>query len=369
MAKPARILLVSTSYPSDDEDWKGRFIADMANAIDLLPEYKLALWAPPGKRPSNTKDAASMSDKRWLQALLAQGGIASQLRTGGLGGLFKVVGLLRRLRHAYRAEPHDLAHVNWLQNALPLWGTKTPTLVTVLGSDYGLLDKPGMRGMLRLVFRQRRTLLAPNAAWMVPRLESDFGDIAKVVPVPFGVDGRWFAIRRDHVESGNWLAISRLTRNKIGSLFAWGEGLFGGTRHLHLFGPMQEPMDLPTWVTWHGPTYPAELRDDWFPRATGLITLSRHDEGRPQVMLEAMAAGLPVIASDMSAHRDFIQHGETGWLVKDKDRFAEALNALEEISTNQRVGIRAQRWVKESIGDWDDCASRYGSLYQQLLAS
>jgi glycosyltransferase involved in cell wall biosynthesis len=218
------------------------------------------------------------------------------------------------------------------------------------------------------VFSQRSTILAPNANWMVPRLERDFGDVAKVVPVPFGVDGRWFSINRSKAEAGIWLAVTRITRGKIGDLFDWGEDLFGTTRQLHLFGPMQETMELPTWVTWHGPTHPAELRDVWFPRANGLITLSRHDEGRPQVMLEAMAAGLPVIASNLPAHQDFIRHGETGWLAKNQEEFAEAITAMEDLSASQNIGTRAQRWIKSTIGDWDDCAGRYVDLYQQLLA-
>jgi glycosyltransferase involved in cell wall biosynthesis len=60
---------------------------------------------------------------------------------------------------------------------------------------------------------------------------------------------------------------------------------------------------------------PRALLEEWFPQAAGLITLSQHDEGRPQVLLEAMAARLPVIASNLPAHRDLIRSGETGMLV------------------------------------------------------
>jgi glycosyltransferase involved in cell wall biosynthesis len=360
--------MVSTSYPADEEDWKGRFIADMALSLANRPDLALSLWAPPGFFPNGARDESTPSDKVWLQDLMSKGGIANQLRNGGLTGLAQAASLLKRLYAAYRREPHDLVHVNWLQNALPLWGTKTPALITVLGSDYGLLNKPGMQLLLRAVFSQRPTILAPNANWMVPRLERDFGDVAKVVPVPFGVDGRWFSINRSKAEAGIWLAVTRITRGKIGDLFDWGDELFGTTRQLHLFGPMQETMELPAWVIWHGPTHPAELRDVWFPRANGLITLSRHDEGRPQVMLEAMAAGLPVIASNLPAHQDFIRHGETGWLAKNQEEFAEAITALEDLSASQNIGARAQRWIKSTIGDWDDCAGRYVHLYQQLLA-
>jgi glycosyltransferase involved in cell wall biosynthesis len=119
-------------------------------------------------------------------------------------------------------------------------------------------------------------------------------------------------------------------------------------------------------VVWHGPTHPDELREQWFPRATGLITLSQHDEGRPQVMLEAMAAGLPVIASDLPAHRDIVMHRETGWLVQERSQVEEAIGVLGDMPANQRIGAAARRYIKDTIGDWDNCAAQYAALYQRL---
>jgi len=365
MTERKRVLMVSTSYPADTKDWRGRFVADMVQSMAGRQDLNLSLWAPPGEHPNTVADATTQNDKVWLQKLLDQGGIASQLRNNRITGLLLAISLLFRLYQVYRRKPYELAHVNWLQNALPLWGSKTPALITVLGSDYGLLSKPGMTFMLRAVFRQRPTILAPNATWMAPRLEKLFGDVAKVATVPFGVDQRWFAIDRAGAESDCWLAVTRITRNKIGDLFTWGEGLFKH-RKLHLFGPIQENVDLPPWAIHHGHTHPSELCEIWFPRATGLISLSRHDEGRPQVILEAMAAGLPVIASDLQAHKDVIQHGETGWLVQDHSELAPALTALEDIELNKKIGKAARHWIKQTIGDWDDCAARFAALYNEF---
>jgi len=165
----------------------------------------------------------------------------------------------------------------------------------------------------------------------------------------------------------NWLVVTRLTRNKIGDLFDWGSDLFGPQRVLHLFGPMQEAVALPPWVQYHGSTHPAELQSAWFPTATGLITLSRHDEGRPQVMLEAMASGLPIIASNLAAHRDFVQHRQTGWLTESRQDFANALTQLEGPELNESIGQAARSWALHEVGSWDDCAARYAALYESLL--
>lgn len=359
----------STSYPESPQDWRGRFIANLAAALARRDDVDLSLWAPRGELPAGVSGVTTPSDALWLKRLSQQGGIAHLLRTHKVLAATTIVTLLVRLGRAYRRQSSDVAHVNWLQNALPLWGTTTPVLITVLGTDFALLRLSGMKALLRAVLRQRRTILAPNADWMRPALEQAFGDLAEIRPIPFGVDDPWFEVARDPPvdKTCHWLAITRLTKNKIGDLFNWGDGLFGHKRQLHLFGPMQEQIELPAWVQYHGPAHPADLLQRWFPQACGLITLSRHDEGRPQVMLEAMAAGLPVLASDLPAHCDMVQHRQTGWLAATRNELCQGLDWLEDPAHNLQTGQAARQWIKGSIGTWDDCASRYVAAYQSLL--
>lgn len=71
-------------------------------------------------------------------------------------------------------------------------------------------------------------------------------------------------------------------------------------------------------------------RDDvvgWFKAATCLVFPSR-TEGAPNVVLEAMAAGCPVIASRIAAHEACIADGETGRLCAANDA-AEFARAVE----------------------------------------
>lgn len=367
-----RVLMVSTSFPATRQDWPGRFIANMAEALASREDMRLALWAPPGEHSQKIEFATSTSDADWLRHLLASGGIAHRLRANPMRGGIAALGLLHRLRRAYRQHKDaDIIHINWLQNALPLWGCDQPAVISVLGSDFGLLHLPGMVTALRAMLRKRRAILTPNADWMADDLIRWFGDLAEIRPIPFGVDKPWFEVQRQQILDAphQWLAVTRLTRNKIGDLFDWGNGLFDEQRQLHLFGPMQEKLNVPDWVHYHGSTHPEALLKTWFPRATGLITLSRHDEGRPQVLLEAMAAGLPVVASELAAHRDLIRSGETGVLVNSGVEFAAALRDLESPKVNQDMGIAAQDWIKRNVGTWDDCAARYSAAYRSVLGA
>jgi glycosyltransferase involved in cell wall biosynthesis len=363
--------MCSTSYPADFGDWKGLFIRHLADALARRADIGLRLWAPPGELHAAITPAATARESDWLRRLMRAGGIAHQLRTSKAKAAVSALTLLRHLRSAYRRHADvDVYHVNWLQNALPVPANAKPLLVSVLGTDMELLRKPFVLPMLRHVFRGHKTIICPNADWMMAPLRDSFGDLAEIRFVPFGIDPVWFIIERRPMADGvaRWLVVSRLTRAKLGPLFDWCEPLFSGRqRQLHLYGPRQEDIEIPSWVHYHGPASPAELSRDCFPTAAGLITLSRHAEGRPQVMLEAMAAGLPIIASRMSAHENIVQHGRTGWLCDAPADVAAGIDRHEDPAANRSAGDAARAWSLGEIGTWDDCAGRYVRLYDHLL--
>lgn len=369
MQPSIRALMVATSFPADLGDWRGLFIRHMADALGRRPDIDLRLWAPPGDVDPSVRFDLTRGDRTWLAKLMHDGGIAHAFRSDSMRGKLAALSLLTRLWRAYRRNPDcALFHINWLQCALAVPNDRRPLLVSALGSDLQLLRLPLVRRALRTRFKHRRVAICPNADWMVPPLQAAFGDLAEVRFVPFGIDPAWYALGRSPIRPARWIAVTRLTSAKLGPLFEWAAPHFSdGQRELHLLGPMQESVDLPAWVRHHGPASPAQLRDTWFPSATGLVTLSRHAEGRPQVMLEAMAAGLPVLASDIPAHASFVGHGSTGWLCGSKEALAEGLVQVEQPERNHRLGAAARDWARGEVGTWDDCAARYVAIYRRLL--
>lgn len=366
-----RVFLVSTMYPHDAAGWRGVFIRNMVYALSRAPFIELTVWAPPGELPAGVVKGSTLAEARWLGKLVELGGISHMMRSGGIRALLAPIKLLFLLAAAYRRHANtDIYHVNWLQSALPLPLDGKPALITVLGNDLRLLRLPFMRSLLRRAMRGRKVAICPNAEWMCDSLQQAFGDLAEICPVSFGIDPIWYAIDRTPVVSQpkRWIVVARLTVEKIGPLFDWSHSLFkDGSRELHLFGPMEQDIDVPDWVHYHGPAAPEQLASEWFPKVCGLVTLSRHAEGRPQVMLEAMAAGLPIIASRMPAHASVVVDGETGLLCDSEETYHKALNTLEDEITNRRFGEAARHRVARDLGTWDDCANRYRHIYTQML--
>lgn len=88
-------------------------------------------------------------------------------------------------------------------------------------------------------------------------------------------------------------------------------------------------------------------------RAADAFLFGSRTEGLPNSLLEAMAAGVPVVAMDVPGCRDVVRSGGTGLLVPAGDAKALAkglLYVLEHATEAHRWGRAAQTWVREHFG-------------------
>ena len=191
---------------------------------------------------------------------------------------------LRRQRRVFARNAADIFHVNWLpERTGPRPRDRRPALVTVLGTDMQLLRLPGMRALLRRACAATRSPSAPTRTGCCRNCRPRSAISQRSGCVPFGIDSRWYAVeRRSRGEPGAEMAVRFAAhRGQDQDAVRLTEPAFAhGQAELHLFGPMQEQVELPAWVHWHGLASPDALRETWFPQAHGLVTLSRHAEGR-----------------------------------------------------------------------------------------
>lgn len=96
-----------------------------------------------------------------------------------------------------------------------------------------------------------------------------------------------------------------------------------------------------------------------------VFVLSSLSEAYSLALLEASAAALPIVATDVGGNREIVQVGSTGKLVPARDAAALAqamLALLRDPATRLTFGTAARRWV-ETHGTLAAMAARYAALY------
>lgn len=110
---------------------------------------------------------------------------------------------------------------------------------------------------------------------------------------------------------------------------------------------------------------------DYYLANSDLFVFPSRKEGFPNALMEAMAAGLPVVVSDIGGNTDLVSDKETGLFFKTGD--VEDLNrtltdAMSYGNNIEKLGISARK-IMENQYDFPIIASQYTSLYNQLLGT
>jgi glycosyltransferase involved in cell wall biosynthesis len=107
---------------------------------------------------------------------------------------------------------------------------------------------------------------------------------------------------------------------------------------------------------------PERLRD------LDVFVLTSHREGRPTSIMEAMAAGLPVIATRVGSIPGLVAHQRTGLLVEPRD--VEALaQAIESLAVDPGLRLRlAEEARRVAVAELslESMIAQYASFYRDL---
>jgi glycosyltransferase involved in cell wall biosynthesis len=102
-------------------------------------------------------------------------------------------------------------------------------------------------------------------------------------------------------------------------------------------------------------------------RAFDVLALASRWEGLPRVLPQAMAAGLPIVATRVAGVPEAVADGENGWLVEpgDADAFGERLLRLAaDPGMARRMGEAGRAKVEEFSAD--RMARQLERLYERL---
>jgi glycosyltransferase involved in cell wall biosynthesis len=308
-------------------------------------------------------------------------------------------GARRAIARELERRSYDLVHAHWVvPNALaaaPVARRRgTPLAIGLHGSDVFMAEKPAIRRWVGRALRGSRLLTACSPE-LARRIEALGADPRRSHVIPYGVDLALF--RPDPAGRGPWrerlgippsapvaLGVGRMATKKGFHVLAEAlPALFDRVPATHVVlaggGDRLEALRAATerWrdrVHFPGPVLHDTLPDLY--RAADLFVLPAvHDasgnvDGLPNVILEAMASGLPVVASAISGIPLAVEDGVSGFLVPEKDAAAlgAALVTLAgDAGLRRTLGEAARRRAERDLS-WDAVAARYRAAYGAALA-
>ena len=127
--------------------------------------------------------------------------------------------------------------------------------------------------------------------------------------------------------------------------------------------------DLPTIHSLGYISQPEKMRD--FYSACDLVVVPSREDNQPQVGLEAMACGTPVVAFDVGGVAEYVKPGVTGWLAQSEsveDLALQIEKLLTDRASRQNMSERCRQMIAREF-EINRQAGKYIELYRELLHS
>ena len=105
--------------------------------------------------------------------------------------------------------------------------------------------------------------------------------------------------------------------------------------------------------------------------AADVLALPSLSEGRPNVVLEAQACSIPVVATRVGGTPELICDGQTGVLVDSGSSVGMAMGlerVLGDPEFGRRIGMQARLGIEKNGPTWKNAALRTIAIYNQLLS-
>lgn len=382
------LLVTASTFPRWENDTEPRFVLDLCKYLTEWFDVTVLVPYAPGAKENEILEGVTIIRYHYFpvhkwETLCYPGAIVPRIREKKVRGLlvpFLFMALYFQLLK--RLKKFDIVHAHWIiPQGIVQSFFKKPYVVTGHGGDVNTLNKGIVKKLKIRCLRKAKHVtvvsdyLAKKIQWLAPGVSTSV--------ISMGVNAAQFG--RQHFVKNYFgqgerkvvLFVGRLVEEKGISY------LITAMRHIDALlvivgeGPVRgqlerQAADMNTQVLFLGSKPHAELRSvyasaDIF-AAPFITARNGGQEGLGLVLLEAMASGLPVVASRSGGIPQLIQDGENGLLCEEKnsEELAEKLKLLLEDEDMRRRLCENSREIVNRY-DYSSLAERYAKIMGTVL--
>ena len=206
-------------------------------------------------------------------------------------------------------------------------------------------------------------------------LAAAFDSTIEIPIIPNGVDLEKFSVPARDWSTPHLLSVGRIVYQKGLDLamraladlkdLSWIWTIAGDGPQMQILQTMAEEHGIKDRIHFIGWQSAVQLKEQY--RTANIFLFPSRHEGMPNAVLEAMASGLPVVATRIAGNEELVVNGETGALVptEDVESLRESLRPLlVEAKMREKMGRASRQRVEESFS-WDRVAEQYQIILEK----
>lgn len=391
-----KVCMLTTGFPRFAGDLFGSFVMELAREL-AAEGVDLEVVAPHQGGIPKREQVEGVGVHRFTylfpaswQRVAYGGGIPTNLKQSW-GARVQVPFFLLGFfwRAFWQCRHSDLVHCHWticgLVGYLATRWRRQPLVLSVRGSDIHLMEKGWMRWLNNKIYGWMDVIISVSAD-IAAKLEKAGVDKNKIRVVYNGVDSRFRVLDRQTMRRQLALPppafivlfVGLLVPVKGVEILLQAVAHLGDERVLCVLvgeGPMRGELEaqarqagIEPQVLFAG-QHPTHEIPAWI-NAADVVVLPSYSEGRPNVVVEAQACGVPVIATRVGGTPELVNDGETGLLVDSGDPAQLALaitSLLQDEGKRRRLGQAGRAGIEAGDRSWGVSAGRVRAIYGELI--
>jgi glycosyltransferase involved in cell wall biosynthesis len=398
--EPLKITLLTTSFPRYEGDFAGHFVYQYARQLSAFG-YEVKVIAPQDSQGAIHDEWCDVGVEHFkyffpqsFQTLAYGAGMISRIKQNPARLLLIPFFLASFFFSALKAgKGSDLLQAYWLPAGLVAllvkWFTKVPVVINLWGSDFLLLRIPGFALICRALLRGADAIVCESDHFK-HRLHQLGIPEDKISVLANGIDLENFKVG-DKSSARQQLDLSQ---DKTIILNVGGMSPVKGQKYLIEAIPeilakdqnvqfifvgdgeerkaleaLVNACELTPYVLFTGMLKASEI-PLWL-HSADIFVLPSLSEGNPNVLLEAMACGLPIIATSVGGVPDMVRDEQEGLLVPPKSPQALAgriITLIRDKALRDKLGQNGLKTVQDNYGTWEKQSAKLKIIYENLTA-